>query len=62
VAKIDDIVMKIIPFFEKYPIKGSKYNNYVYFKEAAFIIKNKEHLTNKGMDRIKELKAIINKE
>ena len=62
VAKIDDIVMKIIPFFEKYPIKGSKYNNYIYFKEAAFIIKNKEHITNKGMDRIKELKAVINKE
>lgn len=62
VAKIDDIVIKIIPFFEKYPIKGSKHNNYIYFKEAAFIIKNKEHLTNKGMDRIKELKAIINKE
>jgi NADH:ubiquinone oxidoreductase subunit K len=62
VAKIDDIVMKIIPFFEKYPIKGSKYNNYIYFKEAAFIIKNKEHLTNRGINRIKELKAIINKE
>jgi NADH:ubiquinone oxidoreductase subunit K len=62
VAKIDDIVMKVIPFFEKYPIKGSKYNNYIYFKEAAFIIKNKEHLINKGMDRIRELKAIINKE
>ena len=62
VAKIDDIVMKIIPFFEKYPIRGSKYNNYIYFKEAAFMIKNKEHLTNNGMDRIKELKGIINKE
>lgn len=62
VAIIDDITMKIIPFFEKYPIKGSKFINYIYFKEAAFIIKNKEHLTNKGMDRIKELKAKINKE
>ena len=62
VAKIDDIVIKIIPFFEKYPIKGSKFNNYIYFKEAAFIIKNKEHLISNGMDRIKELKDIINKE
>jgi NADH:ubiquinone oxidoreductase subunit K len=61
VSRIDDIVMKIIPFFEKYPIKGSKYNNYIYFKEAAFIINNKEHLTDEGMNRIKELKAIINK-
>ena len=47
---------------EKYPLKGSKFVNYIYFKKAAFIIKNKEHLTNQGMDRIKELKAVINKE
>lgn len=62
VAKIDDIVIKIIPFFEKYPIKGSKHNNYICFKQAAFIIKNKEHLTNEGMEKIKQLKTVINKE
>lgn len=62
VAKIEDIVIKIIPFFEKYPIKGSKHNNYIYFKRAAFIIKNKEHLTLEGLEKIKQLKAVINKE
>ena len=61
-AKIDDIVTNIIPFFEKYPIKGIKYNNYLYFKEAAFMIKNKEHLNSKGMEKIIELKNIINKD
>lgn len=62
VTRIDDIVTHIIPFFEKYPIRGSKYNNYLYFKEAAFIIKNKEHLTSEGMDKIIELKSKINKQ
>ena len=35
VTKIDDIILYIIPFFEKYPIRGSKHENYIYFKEAA---------------------------
>lgn len=61
VTKIDDIVIKIIPFFDKYPVIGSKYINYIYFKEAAYIIKNKEHLSQKGIDRIIELKSFINK-
>jgi NADH:ubiquinone oxidoreductase subunit K len=62
VSKIDDIITYIIPFFEKYSIRGSKYENYLYFKEAAFIIKNKQHLTKEGIDKIIQLKAKINKE
>jgi len=61
VTKIDDIILYIIPFFEKYPIRGSKHENYIYFKEAAYIIKNKQHLNKKGMDRVIELKNLMNK-
>lgn len=61
VSKLDDIVTRIIPFFEKYLIRGSKYQNYLYFKQAAFIIKNKEHLTKEGLDKIIQLKTKINK-
>lgn len=62
VSKLDDIVTRIIPFFEKYSIRGSKYLNYLYFKQAAFIIKNKEHLTKEGLDKIIQLKTKLNKE
>lgn len=61
VTKIDDIILNIIPFFDKYPIQGSKYKNYMYFKQAAYIIKNKNHLNKKGMDKIIELKNLMNK-
>ena len=61
VTKIDHIITYIIPFFEKYEIKGSKYNNYASFKEAAFLSKDKEHLNEKGLIRIIELKNSMNK-
>lgn len=43
---------------EKYPVLGSKYFNYLYFKSAANIIKNKEHLNKdgKGLEQILQLK------
>jgi hypothetical protein len=61
VTKIDDIIVHIIPFFEKYQIKGTKYNDYLKFKEAAILIKNKEHLTEKGLNKIIDLKKSMNK-
>lgn len=49
VTKIDHIVNHIIPFFDKYNIKGSKHGDFLDFKSAAFIIKNKEHLNQEGV-------------
>ena len=61
VTKIDDIIVHIIPFFEKSQIKGTKYNDYLKFKEAAVLLKNKEHLTEKGLNKIIDLKKSMNK-
>ena len=61
IAKIDLIVGHIIPFFEKYPILGSKHLNFLDFKSAAHIIKNKEHLNQDGLglEKVLQLKRII---
>ncbi len=58
VTKIDHIIEHIIPFFEKHPILGSKYLNYLDFNCAAQIIKNKEHLNPDGLalEKILQLK------
>ena len=63
VTKIDHIVEQIIPYFEKYPIVGSKHFNYLNFKSAAYIIKCKEHLNSdrKGLEQILVLKSGIDK-
>lgn len=59
VTRNQDIVEKILPFYDKYPIRGSKFKNYLDFKEAVEIIKNKEHLDmdGKGLERILQIKG-----
>lgn len=61
VTKINDIIIYIIPFFDKYKLEGSKHNNYLKFKEGAILIKNKEHLNEKGLTKIIEIKKSMNK-
>lgn len=46
ITKIDLIIKHIIPFFDKYPILGSKHSNFLDFKKAAYIIKNKQRTTS----------------
>lgn len=54
-AKIDHIVEHIIPFLDKHPILGSKHLNFLDFKKAADIIKNKKHLNEDGLGIIEVL-------
>ena len=58
VTKIDYTSSHIIPFFEKYNIKGSKYTDYLDFKSAALIIKNNKYLKQDGigLNKILQLK------
>lgn len=44
VTRIDHVANNIILFFDKHPVMGSKYSNYLDFKSALDILKNKEHL------------------
>jgi hypothetical protein len=60
VSKFSDIETKIIPFFNKYSIEGLKALDYADFKSAAEIIKVKGHLTEKGLETIRGLKAGMN--
>jgi hypothetical protein len=60
VVKFSDITDKIIPFFDKYSIQGKKSWDFLSLKEAAVIIKSKDHLTPDGLDKILDLKARMN--
>jgi len=60
VSKFSDITEKIIPFFDKYPLKGTKAKDYSDFKKVANLIENKIHLTQSGLDEIARIKARMN--
>jgi len=61
VINTEDLVERIIPFFDKYKILGVKNLDYQNFKKVIELVKNKEHLTTEGLDKILELKESMNK-
>jgi hypothetical protein len=60
VSKFSDIE-KIIAFFEKYPILGEKAKDFSDFCIVAGLMKNKEHLTAKGVAKIQKIKEGMNR-
>jgi hypothetical protein len=61
VNKFSDINEKIIPFFVKYSLQGSKRLNFEDFKKVVEIMRNKGHLTVEGLEQIRKIKAGMNR-
>jgi len=61
VGSLDQIVTKVIPHFDKYPLKTQKYSDYLLFKEAVMIMQSGEHLTIEGLQKIINIRASLNK-
>lgn len=51
----------IIAHFDKYPLISQKLADYILFKQAFEIVKQKEHLTKAGLQKIVNIRASINK-
>ena len=60
VSTYSEIVEKIIPLFNKYPILGVKAKDFEDFCKVAKLMKSKSHLTQEGLDKIFTLKAGMN--
>jgi hypothetical protein len=60
VSKLVDLIQKIIPLFEKYPIHGVKQLDYLDFCEVAKLMNEGKHLTTEGLDLIRTIKNKMN--
>lgn len=60
IASLHDLIKVVIPHFDKYPLNSQKRADYLLFKEIVLLIKNKEHLTIEGIQKIVNLRASIN--
>jgi len=60
VAKLSDITENVIPFFDKYPLIGSKAKDYKDFKTVAKLMISKAHLTEEGLEEIAKIKSGMN--
>lgn len=61
IGSLDQIVTKVIPHFDKYPLKTNKYSDYLLFKEVVMIMQRGEHLTAEGLQKIINIRASLNK-
>jgi hypothetical protein len=58
VEKLSDTTEKIIPFFDKCPLVGAKREDYKDFRGGvAELMKEKAHLTQPGLEQIKQIKS-----
>ena len=61
IGSLDQILTKVIPHFENYPLKTQKYADYLLFREAVMMMQRKEHLTVEGLKKLVAIKASMNK-
>jgi hypothetical protein len=61
VTDINDIVGKVIPHFDQYNLKTSKYLNFIDFKEGALLLFEKEHFTLFGISKLRNIKSRMNR-
>ena len=60
VQSVKDLAV-IINHFDKYPLITQKYADYLLFKKAVNLVKNKKHLTLDGLREVVAIKASMNK-
>jgi hypothetical protein len=60
VNKIEDILTKVIPHLDNYPLLTSKNLDYLDFKKVALLMKDKLHLNKKVMEDILSIKNNMN--
>ena len=52
VRNIHDLVEKVLPHFESFPLLSSKHADVMLFREICFMIHNGEHKTAEGFEKI----------
>lgn len=60
VNKFSDITKIMVPFFENYPLLGSKSKDFEDWKKVATFMISKAHLTEEGIEEISKIKLGMN--
>jgi hypothetical protein len=61
VRSVDHLLQRIIPFFEKHPLKTKKHVDFLKFRDVLLIMKNGQHLTTEGIEKIRSIQAVMNR-
>ena len=55
IRSLDDLVNKIIPHFEKYPLLSDKHSDFKLFKQVCFLMQRNLHREKNGLQKIMNL-------
>lgn len=56
ISKLSDLQEKVIPFFEKYPLRAKKKKQFELFRKVVFMMVNKEHKSPEGVEKIRMMR------
>jgi hypothetical protein len=60
VRGLDHLNERIVPFFEKHPLKSKKRVDFARFRKILHLIKQGRHLKAEGIQEIREIASIMN--
>ncbi len=60
VRKIEHLRERIIPFFEKHPLKTKKRLDFLKFRRILLMMERNEHLTPEGIEKIRAIAFTMN--
>ena len=55
------LLERILPFFEKHPLRSKKHVDFLKFREVLLMMQNGEHLKGGGLERIREIASKMNR-
>jgi hypothetical protein len=56
----ENLLHKILPFFEKHQLKTRKRVDFAKFRKILLLMQKEEHLTPDGLEKIRQIKATMN--
>lgn len=60
VTKPSDVILKVIPFFKRFPLRSSKQVNFAIFCEIAKLMEDGNHRNKEGLKVILDLRETLN--
>lgn len=55
-----NLLQRVIPFFEKHQLKTRKRVDFQKFRKVILMMENQEHLSEDGLEKIRQIKATMN--
>jgi hypothetical protein len=56
----ENLLHKILPFFEKHQLKTKKRVDFAKFRKVVLLMEKREHLTLDGLEKIRQIKTTMN--